>query len=138
MVARALFCTDLSMLRKKWVLILGGLLVVLLVASFLGWSATKKGPPPFLKGISQNGYDDFVKAGNLLIGNIEDADSEAFMRTNQPALNAFREGLRQPFEAPAETYDLQTLASLIMPNLAVLKRLGQTIKAEGKLAEDSG
>jgi len=110
----------------------------MLLVAMVAWSATKKGPPPFLAGLKQNAYDDFIKAGNSLIGTFEDADDpKAFIRTNQPAFNAFRAGLPRRFEAPVETYDLQTFSALVMPKLALLKRLGQTIKAEGKLAEDS-
>jgi hypothetical protein len=126
------------MLRKKWVLVIGGALAVLLLASLITWSTAKRSAPPFLAGLTQNSYDDFVKAGKLLIGTVEDGDLETFVRTNRPALDTVRAGLKKRFEAPAETYDMQAFANLVMPNMSYLKQLGKAIKAEGTLAEDSG
>src|SRR6187551_1805013 len=97
--------------RKKWVLVIVGALAVLLLASLIAWSTAKRSAPPFLAGMTQNSYDDFVKATKLLTGNPADAaDLESFIRTNQPALDTFRAGLKKRFEAPAETYDLQAFA----------------------------
>ena len=126
------------MLRKKSVLIIG-VIVALVLAGLVMWSASRNAAPAFLAGLSQNGYDDFVKAGNSLsilpTANKVPKDS---VHTNPRMLEIFRAGLKKKFEAPAETYRMETMASRVMPNMALLKQLAQAVKAEGENLEDQG
>jgi hypothetical protein len=127
------------MLRKKAVLVIAATIGIALVIVLALWSRTRTSAPPFLADVKQNAYDDFVRATKLLIGTTDQAeDLGEFLRLNRPALDLLRQGLRQKFEAPAETYDLQTFASLVIPNMGSLKPLAHALKAEGQHAEDAG
>ena len=122
------------MLRRKSILI-PGVIALILAIGLVMWSASRNSAPEFLAGLSQNAYDDFVRAGNPMAG-FPDELMQDFMRTNHVTLDLLRRGLGKRFEAPAETYSMETFGAIVMPNMALFKRLGQTLKAAGKNAEE--
>jgi hypothetical protein len=91
--------------------------------------------PPLPK---PNGYDDLVQAARMVSDNTSDwstmseEDLRALVMKNSEALKLVRTGLTHvchvplDFSAPNPTY---------YTNLAVLKRLAQSVTAEGRLAE---
>lgn len=100
---------------------------------FLGANSPQPRPMP-----NPNGYDDFVKAGQMVTGEpgnyntmIKD-ELAALVATNQEVLRLARVGLGRECRAP-DYNSAQTL-----PLLASLKRLALLISAEGRLAELDG
>jgi len=100
---------------------------------FLGANSPQPRPMP-----NPNGYDDFVKAGQMVTGKPGDYNTMskeelvALVATNQEVLRLVRIGLGRECRAP-DYNSAQTL-----PLLASLKGLALLISAEGKLAELGG
>lgn len=124
------------MFSRRVIVTIAGLLTLLLIVALGQWSQTKRGTPPFLEGITPNAYDEFIRSIQMLQGTPQEGNPAEFVKTNEPALAAFRRGMKQKFEAPIETYNQQTLAATVMPNLAGLKALGLAVKAEGNAAQE--
>jgi hypothetical protein len=113
--------------------VVAALLVV--VAVILTFSQPAPAPAPLPQ---PNGYDDFVKAGNMITddaadyGTLSQEELQAFVKKNAEALKLVRTGLgrecRMPLEysATSETY---------VHNLPIMKRLAHSLTAEGRLAE---
>lgn len=129
---------------KKWILI-GAVFLVLLAAAFLFIKPT---PPP-IKLPNPNGYDDLVKAGQMLSGDLPECywswsfwsrfeepecyeETRAFLNFNSEALKLARLGLSRESRTPI-TYT-RAYFSKHMSELASI-RLAQILKAEGNVAE---
>jgi hypothetical protein len=105
----------------------------------------KPAPPPPIKLPNPNGYDDLVKAGEMLVGdlpecywnNLDDEcldDTRAYLEANSEALKMVRLGLSRESRIPV-IYS-QAYFATHLPDLALIKRLALTLNAEGKLAEN--
>jgi hypothetical protein len=87
---------------------------------------------------SPNGYDDFVKAGQMLSGDVSgyrdltEAQLRSLVMTNAGALNLMRTGLCHDCRVVL-AYSVTNTSFL--SDLAALKRLAQALAAEGRLAE---
>ena len=127
--------------RKIRVLLITGLLllVTLLIAvSYFSSSsqlAAEIVPHP-------NGYDDFVAAGKLLTGDAPDrktatlSELQAYLATNQPALERARLGLTKDCASPTvyTTNYIESLASSLSP----IKGIAVTFCLVGRKAELEG
>jgi hypothetical protein len=108
--------------------------LVALLAFTLGRSPAR---PPLLP--NPNGYDDFVKAGEAVLGNVGDFPTldhdslAALVSTNAEPLRLLRLGLTRQCVMPMDT--ALTNASGMMNQLARMKRLVQLLAAEGRLRE---
>jgi hypothetical protein len=97
-------------------------------------------PPPPLP--NPNGYDDFVKAGQMVKGNPSTNDTmskeglTALIATNAEALRLLRLGLSQECREPVEYTTNYT--SQLLPELGSIKQLIFLLLAEGRLAEMDG
>ena len=123
--------------RRK---VIAAVVVCLVLAiGMIVWSGSRKSDPDFALKAKPNAYDDFTKAGKMLMGSPMPAGKdEAFVARNKPALDAFRFGLKKRFEAPLETYDLQTFSNLVLPNMGAFRNLAQAVKAEAEAAVLAG
>ena len=98
--------------------------------------------PPILPLPNPNGYDDLVKAGQMVSSNswnFEKMTADQLRETvsaNAAALALARTGLTQECRVPVE-FSVPYL-DRHLAELAGLKRLAQAFMAEGKLAEDKG
>ena len=117
--------------------ILAGILVagVATTTVVIGLHSRVKPPPKAAALPNPNGYDYFVKAGQMLKG-----DSAAFRQLSGAGLRAFVEQnaealkvARQGFEYESRAADNDSLNSLNI--LASLKQLNSVFAAEGRLAE---
>jgi hypothetical protein len=115
------------------------LLTLFLIA--LGLVVFRPAPPPQALP-TPNGYDDFLAAEKLVVGDtsslyhVKDEDLRNVVQQNRAALQAVREGLKKECQMPL-TYDLNFYNSWF-PHLAGLKALVYLLAAEGKLAEQEG
>lgn len=113
------------------------LALVLAVLASVVFTATR--PPRWPPLPNPNGYNDFLSAAMLVTGDVYAATTNtpevfrAFMLTNAEPLQRVRVGLNRRCSAPTES--MMTNIPGIMNDLPGLKRLGQLIAAEGKLAE---
>jgi hypothetical protein len=111
-----------------------GAVLVALLASTMGRSPAR--PPPLP---NPNGYDDFVKAGGAVLGNIgdwSDLDHDrlvALVSTNAEPLRLLRLGLTRQCVMPMDS--ALTNAAGMMNQLARMKRLVHLLAAEGRLRE---
>jgi hypothetical protein len=120
-------------LRKLYLV----LLVVGLLGGLIGWRWYVGGRMPAAPPLpNPNGYDDFVKAGAGIIGDVSDLQKldekalAALVSTNAEPLRLARVGLSRPCEVPfTENY---------LPDLSAMKHLAQMLAGEGKLAELQG
>ena len=109
------------------------LLVVAAVIFTFSQPAAPQTPLP-----QPNGYDDFVKAGGMVSDNASDyvtmseEELRAFVKKNAEALKLARIGLGRECRVPL---DYSPTNGVILSHLATLKRLGQTLTSEGRLAE---
>ena len=108
--------------------------LVALLAFTLGRSPAR---PPLLP--NPNGYDDFVKAGEAVLGNVGDFPTldhdslAALVSTNAEPLRLLRLGLTRQCVMPMDT--ALTNAAGGMNQLARMKRLVQLLAAEGRLRQ---
>jgi hypothetical protein len=115
-------------------LLLGGLFLVA-----LGLVVFRPAPPPPPPLPNPNGYDDFLAAEKLIVGDtsnfydIKDEELRNVVQQNRAALQAVREGLKRDCQMPL-TYDRNFYSSWL-PHLTGLKTLVALLAAEGKLAE---
>ena len=92
-------------------------------------------PPPRPPLPSPNGYDDFLKASELVsssVGSFIDLDHEslrALVATNAESLRWLRTGLTRPCAMPMDS------ALTNLNQLAAMKKLVQQLSAEGRLRE---
>ena len=91
-------------------------------------------PPP-----NPNGYDDFLKAADLLNGDITTAPTldqtklRELVATNTAALRLLRVGMTRVCQVPSDF--TETNAHIMISDLGKLKRLSRLIAAEARLAE---
>lgn len=128
---------------KNWILIGAVFLAVLATVLFLNRPAA---PAP-IQLPNPNGYDDLIKAGQMIVGDMPDCnwsqpDDEClegmrnYVKANGEALKRARLGLNRESRIPlvfTASYFSQHL-----PELALIKRLAQMLNAEGQVAEEDG
>ena len=89
-----------------------------------------------------NGYDDLVKAGKMLAGNVSDYDKmsqeqlQKAVSANAAAVSLARSGLSNQCRVPIQYSE--SYLSNHLDDLACLKRLARAFAAEGMLAEMNG
>ena len=125
--------------KIKWffgLFVLANIIIVLMVA--LG--AFELPPPKPMP--NPNGYDDFVKAGKMLIlttndfSTMTEVELAALVATNAEALKLVRVGLSQECRVPND-YSTNYI-DLLLPQLASQKQLALSFCAEGRLATLQG
>jgi hypothetical protein len=110
---------------------------IFLLCLLLFWEAEPLPPVPPLP--HPNGYDDLVKAGNLIqgdVGNYDDMGEAQLVRTAQDNANAIRlarTGLQLECRVPSQFS--QGYMERHINDLTALKRLTQAWVLEGRLAE---
>jgi hypothetical protein len=109
----------------------------LVVAAMVLALARPMPAPPRLP--NPNGYDDFIKAGSLVSGNVGDyphlntAALRQLLTTNVEPLSLVRTGLTRACRVPLD-YSPANVATRIT-HLGGIKSLAQLLAAEGRLAE---
>jgi hypothetical protein len=104
-------------------------------------SSKKPAPVPLPR---PNGYDDFVKAGPLLKGNLDKynkldrAQLGVLVTNNEDALKVLETGLQHQCRVPGDYVWDQRSGAALMPQLADFRRAAELFAAEGKLAELEG
>ena len=99
-------------------------------------------PPPAVPLPNPNGYDDFVKAGQLVSGDSGNYNTmtreqlAGLAAQNREALKLVRTGLTQECRVPVDTSPAGATNRLDVD--ASLKRVGLALCAEGRLAELEG
>jgi hypothetical protein len=94
--------------------------------------------PPLPPLPNPNGYDDFVKAGQMLANNASDfgkmnaQELQTLVDSNSNALQLVRSGLQMQSRV---VLNYSPNSSAILNQLAGMKRLAQAFVAEGRLAE---
>ncbi|HEY5909488.1 MAG TPA: hypothetical protein VJA21_02670 [Verrucomicrobiae bacterium] len=122
-------------LQKGLVLAVAALILGLVISSVLWTTRT----PAFPTLPNPNGYDDFVKASELVEGPVSDFPAMSaeglslLVATNAEAMRLCRLGLTRTCSVPTET--TVTNFSQEMARLPGMKKLGQLLAAEGRLAE---
>jgi hypothetical protein len=113
--------------------IVTALLVVAAVVLTLSQPAPPKPQLP-----QPNGYDDLVKAGDMVTddpsgyGTMIEEQLRAFLKKNAESLKLAREGLGRKCRVPL---NFSATNTTYVRNLAALKRLALSLAAEGRLAE---
>jgi hypothetical protein len=116
----------------------GFCLLALLLALAMVAIALSRPAVPFPSLPKPNGYDDFVKAGQMISGATADyaamneVELRALVSTNSEALKLARAGFDHECRVPLD-YSLTNPVHL--NELPALKRLAQGLAAEGRLAE---
>jgi len=125
-------------MEKKRRLLLA--LVALAVLAILALLALSIGRPSARLPLpNPNGYDDFIKAGGAIVGDVANwpaLDHDALrelVATNVEALHLLRLGLTRQCVLPADS--AMTNVGGMLNDLANLKRLAQLLAAEGRLHE---
>src|ERR1035437_6830143 len=119
------------LLLLAFALVAGAVLVAL-----LAFTIGRSPAPPLLP--NPNGYDDFVKAGEAVLGNVGDFPTldhdslAALVFTNAEPLRLLRLGLTRQCIMPIDSA-LTNNAGI--NQLALMKRLVQLLAAEGRLRE---
>jgi hypothetical protein len=112
-------------------------LITALVLIYALWPEPKVDPTPSLP--SPNGYDDFIKAGQLaatISGDFSQMTTEELrstLATNREPLRLARLGLQRECRVPTE--DSMAYVQTHISDLSSIKRLAQLLSAEGRLAE---
>ena len=126
------------MFRNPRLLLLAFALAAVVVLVALLASTIGRSPAP-LPLPNPNGYDDFIKAGEAVLGNVGDwpaidHDSlAALVSTNAEPLRLLRLGLTRQCVMPMDS--ALTNAAGMMNQLARMKRLVHLLAAEGRLRE---
>jgi len=126
---------------RNWLLML--CIVVLPFLTFAGFIVSDfLTPPPLPPLPNPNGYDDFVKAGKMVVVNLKinttfyddmnETQLQEVVSTNVAALALARAGLSNQCAVPVQYSEIW---SNHLSDLASLKFLAQAFLAEGKLAE---
>ena len=122
---------------RNWLLAL--CIVALPFLTFSGFIASDfLTPPPLPPLPNPNGYDDFVKAGQMVASNTSDFDKlnkqelQMLVNGNSNSLQLVRSGLQMQSRV---ALDYSPNSSALLDQLAGMKRLAQAFAAEGKLAE---
>jgi len=109
---------------------------VFLLCLLLFWDAEPL--PPVAPLPNPNGYDDLVKAGQMITGNVGNYDEmgqselRATAQSNSNAIQLARTGLQEKCRV---TLDYSAASSARLDQLTALKRLAQAFAAQGRLAE---
>ena len=109
---------------------------VFLFCLLLFWDAEPL--PPVPPSPNPNGYDDLVKAGNMVSNDFENYDELSstklgeLINKNAKALQTARTGLREKCQV---TLDYSAASSAHLDQLMALKRLAFAFAADGRLAE---
>ena len=113
------------------------LVAVIMAIGMIGLTLSRPGPP--LQPLpTPNGYDEFVKAGQMISGTpgdyaaMNETELRLLVRTNSEALQLARAGLEYESRVPL---DYSVANSPHLNQLPALKRLAQLLAAEGRLAE---
>jgi hypothetical protein len=110
---------------------------IFLLCLLLFWEAEPLPPPPALP--NPNGYDDFVKAGNMINGEVWNYDEmgraelRALAQTNSTAIQLARNGFQHECRVSSQFSEAYLAGHL--NELTALKRLTQAWVIEGRLAE---
>ncbi len=125
------------MLRKVRTLLLA--LVVIFVLAMLTVSFLFVGRAPTLPPLpNPNGYDDFLKAAAVLIGDVSNASAldhdglRALVSTNSESLRLLRLGLTRSCSVPMDA--AMTNIGGLLTDMASLKSLARLLEEEGRLA----
>lgn len=111
--------------------------VLMLALATTAVRSTKPHPKPLP---NPNGFDDFLNASRLITGDVFAAATNThaafgeFIQANAEPLRLVRVGNSRECQVPIDPSS--TNLSVMLNNLAGLKRLGQLLKAEGQFAED--
>jgi hypothetical protein len=118
-------------------------LAAALVLAIITWMAFIYGrASPFPPLPNPNGYDDFVQAGGLLSGRLDDfrvlshEELRELITTNASALALVRSGLKKQCALPMQAY--LTNSAWMATELPSLKQVASLLAAEGRLAELDG
>jgi len=109
---------------------------VFLLCLLLFWDAEPL--PPVAPLPNPDGYDDLVKAGQMITGNVGNYDEmgqselRATAQSNSNAIQLARTGLQEKCRV---TLDYSAASSARLDQLTALKRLAQAFAAQGRLAE---
>jgi hypothetical protein len=112
-----------------------GAALLVVAALVLTLSQPAPAPPPIPQ---PNGYDDFVKAGEMVTDNASDygtmgeAELRTFVTKNAEALKLARTGLSRKCRVPL---DFSTTNAVYIDHLTDIKRLACSLTVEGRLAE---
>jgi hypothetical protein len=121
--------------RLWWLAVVS--VAALAVVMLLAITLTRPSPPAPLP--NPNGYDDFLKAGTVVVGPVGDFPTlehntlRDLVSTNAEALRLLRLGLTRQCAVPAGI--AVTNMAGMMTDLAGMKRLVQLLAAEGRLHE---
>src|SRR6185295_11276486 len=124
-------------LRLRLILVIVAMLCIIVLVFFFCAPTPSFPPVP-----NPNGYDDLVRAGNLMTQSTnvlyEMAGDElrAFGATNSEALRLARVGLSRTCSVP--TAEITTNFDAHLSDLSAIKQLAQLFCGEGKLAELTG
>ena len=119
---------------RRWLVVSALVVVALVFVLFLATRPARWPPLP-----NPNGYSDFLSAAMLVTGDVYAASTNTheifrdFMTTNAEPLRRVRLGLTRQCSAPTE--EMLTNIPGLMNDLPGLKRIGQLIAADGRLAE---
>jgi len=119
---------------RLWIL---GLAIVLVVLA--GWIAANQPGYRLASMPNPNGYDDFLRAANEIVGvpgnfaSLTKEELESLIATNAEVLRLVRVGLGRTCSAPTDV--LITNFPAVQSHWAVQKALAQLLIAEGYLAE---
>jgi hypothetical protein len=114
------------------------LAVIMVNVAIIAYVLTGNNTPPPQPLPNPNGYDDFVKAGQMVKGNPSTNDTmskeelTALIATNAEALKLVRLGLSRECEEPVEYSPNYTTGFL--PELGSFKQLAYLLAAESRLA----
>ena len=120
--------------RKKFI---AALVALSLLAGAVIWLIPEPPPPPPLP--VPNGYDDFVAAGKLVVGNPPESKEtniqvlRAFLNNNTNALRLLRNGLVR--ECRVSSLPLKDSPNYFHDRLRAFKLLAMDLAAEARLAE---
>jgi len=122
-------------------------LIVLFILSFpfvvlFGFLISQVASPltPIPPLTNPNGYDDFVKAGQMVSTNswnykkMSEAQLRQVVESNSNALQLARTGLQQPSRVPYSSFSEEDMSNQL-DELHDLKQMAWAFAAEGKLAE---
>jgi hypothetical protein len=124
---------------RNWLIALLSIpgVIILAVVGLLIFNAARPLPP--LQPLpNPNGYDDFVKAGQMVVSNVwnydkmEEAELRTTVQSNSNALQFARNGLQKECRV---TLDYSPTLGTHFSQLMDMKRLAQALAAEGRLAD---